>query len=346
MNQENQPHQIKRVLTDKSNIRGPEFVQGKKRAHAVMFLDEKKPKKNKSVENQENQENNQVSEAKPVVIKQTLVKQSIKVKEITQIHQIPQPLPVAKNITTEDQENIAPVDPFNKPPFDEELDDDPLMCSDYILSIMDYLRQQEVKTLPNSYNSATITSKDRFKFMNDLIEVHHVLRLMPETIFLACNIFDRVVTTIKVSKDQSCAVMLTSVLIAAKFEEIFPPSVRHITKRGLELGLTNFNTQKVYDIEQEILKTIQYDLSYPNPFNFLRRASKADDYNSETRTVAKYFMELSVIEDRLVEYTPSRIAAAAFWCSTKMLKKCQWVFIINAGCEIRILYWIYRDSIG
>ena len=328
MNQENQPNQTKRVLADKSNVRGNEFVQGKKRAHAVMFLDAKKTKKNRviAVENQENTaalvpvpkpKSNKASAIVPI----PPVKIKIVAEKIEKVVQ-----------SAANQENVAPVNSFTSAPFEEDEDDDPLMCSEYILQILNYLREQEVKTLPNSYESASITAKDRFKIMSQLIEVHHMFRLLPETIFLACNIFDRVNTTLKVSKDQASAVMLVSLLVASKFEEIFPPSVKHIIKRGLELGITDFTNQKVYDIEHEILKAIKYDLSYPNPFNFLRRASKADDYNSETRTVAKYFMELSIVELKLVPFTPSRVAAAAFWCATKMLRNCAWVnSIFNVG---------------
>eukprot|EP00835_Amoeboradix_gromovi_P006582 NODE_804_length_4102_cov_0.255309.p2 type:complete len:321 gc:universal NODE_804_length_4102_cov_0.255309:2740-3702(+) len=318
MNQENQPNQIKRVLADKSNIKGTEFVQGKKRAHAVMFLDVKKPKKRVTEENQENNEPIKKSNSSKIqaIVPISLEAESIKVKKAG----------IIKPLPNSNQENEAPVDPFIRAPFDEQQeDDDPLMCGEFILSILSYLRKQEVKTLPNDYINAKISTSDRFKIMSQLIEVHHVLRLLPETIFLACNIFDRVNTTLKVSRDQAAAVMLVSLHIASKFEEIIPPTIKHIIKRGLELGISDFTYQKVYDIEQEILKAINYDLSYPNPFNFLRRASKADNYNSETRTVAKYFMELSLVDFRLVTYTPSRLAASAFWCATKMLKKNTWV---------------------
>ena len=41
----------------------------------------------------------------------------------------------------------------------------------------------------------------------------------------------------------------------------------------------------------DMLQQIEYNLSYPNPINYLRRISKADGYDVVSRTVAKYFME-------------------------------------------------------
>eukprot|EP00834_Sanchytrium_tribonematis_P004389 NODE_213_length_12556_cov_0.937063.p4 type:complete len:335 gc:universal NODE_213_length_12556_cov_0.937063:4000-5004(+) len=328
MNQENQPQ---RVLADKSNIK-PEYVQGKKRAHAVMFLDAKKTKKNRiDAENQENAEPPKKVAEKPKIAKikpiiPIPVKETVKV--IEKVTKEVKVVVESKILPDENQENVAPINPFIKAEFENDEDDDPLMCAEYILDILSYLRKQEVKTLANDYTHASISTTDRFRISNDLIETHYMFKLLPETIYLACNIFDRVVTSSKVSRDQATAVMLVSLLIAGKYDEVSPPTVRHIVRRAHDLGLKFLTQEKVYDMENEILGAVSFDLSYPNPFNFLRRASKADDYNSETRTVAKYFMELSIVDHRLVAYAPSRIAAASFWCATMILLKCKWVYLI------------------
>ena len=324
MNQENKPHHLKRPLVDKSNVKG-ELLPGKKRAHAVMFLDAKKTKKNRIIaeENQENVENQENAKSDEKIIKIEKIEKIAVVEKIETV--------VIEKAIPDNQENVAPVNPFKKADFDVEDDDDPLMCSEYIFSILSYLRQQEQCSLPSSFSNTVISMKQRGQIMNELIETHHIFRLLPETIFLASNIFDRVITTLKVSSDQSCSVMLVSLMIAAKFEEIFPPSVKHLLRRATDLGITDLNHQRVYDIEHEILKAIKYDLSYPNPFNFLRRVSKVDDYNSETRTVAKYFMEISIVDQRLAHFTPSRLSASAFWCATKVLKGNEWVLHVYLG---------------
>ena len=54
---------------------------------------------------------------------------------------------------------------------------------------------------------------------------------------------------------------------------------------------------------------------------FLRRISKADDYDLETRTLAKYFLELTIMDDRFVGSPLSFLAAGAYCLAKMMLKK-------------------------
>jgi hypothetical protein len=59
--------------------------------------------------------------------------------------------------------------------------------------------------------------------------------------------------------------------------------------------------------------------------SFLRRVSKADDYDLDTRTLAKYFLELTIMDERFVASPPSFLAAGAHCLSRLILKKGDWV---------------------
>lgn len=41
--------------------------------------------------------------------------------------------------------------------------------------------------------------------------------------------------------------------------------------------------------ERFMIDVLEFDMGWPGPMSFLRRTSKADDYDYETRTLAKYF---------------------------------------------------------
>ena len=85
--------------------------------------------------------------------------------------------------------------------------------------------------------------------------------------------------------------------------------------------------------ERYILKTLDWNLSYPNPIHFLRRISKADEYNVHVRTMAKYLMEIQCLEWRLIAAPPSLVAAAAMWLARIMLGYTDWVsplHLVNA----------------
>lgn len=45
----------------------------------------------------------------------------------------------------------------------------------------------------------------------------------------------------------------------------------------------------------------------------------------QQHTLAKYLMELSLLDYEMVHYPPSKIAAAAFCLSTKVLNEGEWV---------------------
>jgi G2/mitotic-specific cyclin 3/4 len=54
---------------------------------------------------------------------------------------------------------------------------------------------------------------------------------------------------------------------------------------------------------------LQFELGWPGPMSFLRRISKADDYDINTRTLAKYLLEVTIIEEHFVASPPSFVAA-------------------------------------
>lgn len=221
---------------------------------------------------------------------------------------------------------IRTKEPAPRPPhndLDDEDADDPLMVSEYVSEIFDYLREIEPATQPNpDYmdHQDDLKWKMRGILIDWLIEVHTRFRLLPETLFLAVNIVDRFLSSKVVKLDKLQLVGVTAMFIAAKYEEVFSPHVqyfRHVADDG-------FTEEEILRAERFVLSTLDYNLSYPNPMNFLRRISKADQYDFQTRTVAKYLMEISLLDHRFMEYLPSHVAAAAMYLSRMMLERGPW----------------------
>jgi G2/mitotic-specific cyclin 2 len=59
--------------------------------------------------------------------------------------------------------------------------------------------------------------------------------------------------------------------------------------------------------------------------NFLRRISKADNYDIQTRTLGKYLMEISLVDHRFMRYPQSHVAATAMYVARLMLESGPWV---------------------
>jgi hypothetical protein len=214
----------------------------------------------------------------------------------------------------------------------EDLDredlDDPLMVAEYVVEIFEYLKKLEVATRPNAdymNDQEDLEWKMRGILVDWLIEVHTRFHLLPETLFLAVNIIDRFLSTKVVQLDRLQLVGVTAMFIASKYEEVLSPHVanfRHVADDG-------FTEAEILSAERYVLSALNYDLSYPNPMNFLRRISKADNYDIQTRTIGKYLMEISLLDHRFMEYLPSHIAAAAMYLARKILERGDWVCLYD-----------------
>lgn len=207
---------------------------------------------------------------------------------------------------------------------DDEDHDDPLMVAEYAHEIFDYLLKLEPNSLPNpDYmdHQDELEWKTRSILVDWLIEVHTRFHLLPETLFLAISIIDRFLSEKVVQLDRVQLVGITAMFIASKYEEVLSPHVgnfKHVADNG-------FSEAEILAAERFILQTLEYDLSYPNPMNFLRRISKADNYDIQTRTVAKYLLEISVVDRRFMLYRPSHVAAAAMYLARLILDRGDWV---------------------
>ena len=214
--------------------------------------------------------------------------------------------------------------PENVANLDEEDMDDPLMAAEYVVEIFEYLNQLETATMPNpDYMSHQddLEWKMRGILVDWLIEVHTRFRLLPETLFLAVNIIDRFLSAKVVGLDRLQLVGVTAMFIASKYEEVLSPHVanfRHVADDG-------FSEAEILSAERFVLSALNYDLSYPNPMNFLRRISKADDYDIQTRTLGKYLMEISLLDHRFMPYRQSHVAAASMYLARKILERGDWV---------------------
>ena len=98
-----------------------------------------------------------------------------------------------------------------------------------------------------------------------LVQVHARFCLVPETLFLTVNIFDRLLSARIVSLAKLQLVGITSLLIASKVEEIVPPSITLF----LHCANRSYTKDEVLEAKRYVLKMLGWNLSYPNPIHFL-----------------------------------------------------------------------------
>lgn len=156
-----------------------------------------------------------------------------------------------------------------------------------------------------------------------LVEVHLKFKLLPETLFLTINLLDRFMSLRKVNLNKFQLVGITAMFIAAKYEEVYAPSISqfvYIVDGG-------FTHDEIIRAERYMLQVLGFHLQFPNPLNFLRRCSKADGYDIQTRTLAKYFMEVSTLDQAFLPFPPSMIAASAMFISRTIMSRSDDVWV-------------------
>ncbi|KAK3383887.1 cyclin-like protein [Lasiosphaeria ovina] len=245
---------------------------------------------------------------------------SKKAKTHIEVEEVVRQPVVQAPVVTEPVEHVYPEGVKD---LDSEDLEDPLMVAEYATEIFEYLRDLECNSVPNPQymsHQDDLEWKTRGILIDWLIEVHTRFHLLPETLFLAVNIIDRFLSEKVVQLDRLQLVGITAMFIASKYEEVLSPHIANFS----HVADDGFTESEILSAERFILSTLNYDLSYPNPMNFLRRISKADNYDIQSRTIGKYFTEISLLDHRFIAYRPSHIAAAAMYLARLILDRGDW----------------------
>uniref|UniRef100_A0A1A8RKR2 G2/mitotic-specific cyclin-B2 n=2 Tax=Nothobranchius TaxID=28779 RepID=A0A1A8RKR2_9TELE len=205
---------------------------------------------------------------------------------------------------------------------DEEDGHLPQLCSEYVKDIYNYLHALEVQQAvrANYMQGYEINERMRALLIDWLVQVHSRFQLLQETLYLTVAILDRFLQVQPVSRRKLQLVGVTSMLLACKYEEMYTPEVgdfAYITDNA-------FSRAQILDMEQLVLRGINFQLGRPLPLHFLRRASKVANTDLEKHTLAKYLMELTLLDYQLVHYRPSEIAAASLCLSQLLTDALPW----------------------
>ncbi len=176
-----------------------------------------------------------------------------------------------------------------------------------------------------------ITWAMRQTLVDWLLQVHLRYHMLPETLWIAINIVDRFLTKRVVSLVKLQLVGVTAMFIAAKYEEILAPSVEEfvfMTEKG-------YTKEEILKGERIMLQTLEFKIShYCSPYSWMRKISKADDYDLQTRTLSKFLTEVTLLDYRFLRVKPSMIAAIGMYTARKMLGG-DWVCIF---CRLSLAF--------
>lgn len=200
--------------------------------------------------------------------------------------------------------------------------DNPMLCSEYVKDIYKYLRQLEVEqnVRQNYLQGQEVTGNMRAILIDWLVQVNLKFRLLQETMYMTVGIIDRFLQDNPVPKKQLQLVGVTAMFLASKYEEMYPPEISdfaYVTDKA-------YTTAQIRDMEMTILRVLKFQLGRPLPLQFLRRASKIYEVTAEQHTLAKYLLELTMVDYDMVHLPPSMVASAALALTLKILAAGEW----------------------
>lgn len=153
----------------------------------------------------------------------------------------------------------------NELPIESRFINEPL-CSLKSLAPMEYFDDieetlmQKDKILPIFEENFALTYKNRTVIVDWMIESFSTLEIQNETLFLAIHIFDDYIARFrhKVYSSNIALVAVSSLFIASKYEEIYPPDFEaKICKLN-----TSFSPKQIISFESYVLGDLGYNVCY------------------------------------------------------------------------------------
>jgi len=192
--------------------------------------------------------------------------------------------------------------------------EDPQLAPEYASDVYQYLLNYEhILSVPKNYlQDKKFNYKLRTVLVDWLVQVNHRFQLLQETLFTTVDILDRYLAVADdVEKKNLQLVGVTAMHIASKYEEMYAPEVTDY----VYVSDNSITKEQVIQMEMKMLKAIKIKLGKPHCLNFLRRNSKAGEVEPKHHFLAKYLMELALVDYHLSHVYPSRIGASALCLS-------------------------------
>ncbi|ESO83758.1 hypothetical protein LOTGIDRAFT_222373 [Lottia gigantea] len=205
---------------------------------------------------------------------------------------------------------------------DKENLTDPVQCGNYAKDIFRYYMEREEKFQIEPYMSrqAQLTSNMRCILVDWLVEVQENFELNHETLYLGVKLVDTYLSLKETPKEMLQLIGASALFVACKFDERCPPLIEDF----LYICDDAYNRREFLEMERNLLKTIGFDLGMPLSYRYLRRFAKCIRAEMKTLTLARYILEMSLMDYSLISVRESKVAAAALHLARRMKNEGQW----------------------
>lgn len=165
-----------------------------------------------------------------------------------------------------------------------------------------------------------------------LVDVHLKFKLLPETLYITVNLIDRYLEKERVARNKLQLIGVTCMLIAAKYEEIYPPELKNF----VYITDNAYSRKEVLQMEYNILSKLGFDVTFPSCFRFLERFAKLFAVKDTTFSLAHYYLDVAALDYRMLTFAPSQVSATALYMACKVTESSA---VVNESmCKMHLGY--------
>ncbi|XP_010061707.2 cyclin-A3-4 isoform X3 [Eucalyptus grandis] len=167
---------------------------------------------------------------------------------------------------------------------------DPPTRGAYGSDIFRYLRNREMepkrRPLPDYMEKVQndVSPNMRGILVDWLVGVAEEYQLVSDTLYLSISYIDRFLSSNALSRQKLQLLGVSAMLISSKYEEIAPPHVEDFCY----MTDNSYTKEEVVQMEDDILKALDYELGNPTIRTFLRRFSTVAQEGHKTSSLRRY----------------------------------------------------------
>ncbi|XP_074534863.1 cyclin-P isoform X2 [Halichoeres trimaculatus] len=184
-------------------------------------------------------------------------------------------------------------------------------------TFLEMMRTQTENSFPNADLPRHFTNATRAVLVDWLIQVHEIMHFQEETLYLTIHLINRSLRAIKVTTANLQLLGMVCLFIAAKKEECLLPEVSALCY----LMDHTYTKHQLLRMERKILCGLKFDLSYCSPLHFLILLASVARCSAKVVWMARYLLELSLLEGQCVVFLPVQLAGAALCLSRQVLQE-------------------------
>uniref|UniRef100_A0AAV1VN71 Cyclin N-terminal domain-containing protein n=1 Tax=Peronospora matthiolae TaxID=2874970 RepID=A0AAV1VN71_9STRA len=207
----------------------------------------------------------------------------------------------------------------------------PGMVDEYACAIYKNLRDREHRyhvTEDIFAEQQTVQPQMRAVLVDWLVEVHQRFELEAQTLYLTVNYVDRYLAQVPVNIQRFQLVGVAALLIASKFEEIYPCDMDDL----LYICERSYSKADLVECERDLLNVFAFNLAVPTVSSFLGYFLEQCEEDKLIGQLANLFAECSLLDFGFgAKYEPSIVA-----CACLLAASC---YVGNQGPR---LVWNYR----